>query len=100
MTDTQIDDVLAGLGNVKIPNGVDDLWTLIVSISKKVNYKVAILLFFMFIFLNSMTFISFCLTGKGMTEGNSATRYGIITQGLILSIFYVVVDILNSSELI
>lgn len=78
----------------------DDLWGMFGAIIKKVNFKIAFIIFIIFVLINTTFFISSILGKHGLTNGMAASQKGIVVQGLILSFGYVLFDTMHSGGLI
>jgi hypothetical protein len=70
-----------------------------VDLLKKTNFKVAIFLFLIGIFIFSDVFIENCLPKK-YRDGNCATTQGTVMQLLMLVLCYLVIDLLVSGGLL
>lgn len=82
-------------------NSPDDITSIAGAIGAK-NFKVAIFLFILFIFISSDVFIDRILSGKDSTyvDGRHTTGKGTIAQGLLLSLGYIIISVLVSCECI
>lgn len=79
----------------------DDLASLFMAIIKKIKFKIVILLFMAFILINTSTFIDSVLSGvDGAVDGRIPTEKGIVTQGIILMLIYIVLGLLVDADLI
>jgi hypothetical protein len=83
------------------PSSPDDVTSLIGAVGGN-TFKMSFLLFIIFILLTSDVFIENILSSKdnSYAEGRGVTLKGAVTQGLILSICYIILNILISSEYI
>jgi hypothetical protein len=70
-----------------------------VDLVKKVNFKVAIFLFLIGIFIFSDIFIEKILPKK-YSDGNCATTQGTFIQLLLISFSYIIIDLLVSGGLL
>lgn len=63
------------------------------------NYKMAIFIFILFMFIMSNMFIELILAkmSSKFVEGNNPTSYGIVVLGMIMTIGYVIFDLLIRS---
>lgn len=78
-----------------------DLFDVVSSLSGKINFKIAICLFALVIFLNTNTYVEFVLSSvKGATDGINMTTKGTIITALILSLAYIALDLLVQYELL
>lgn len=79
----------------------DDLWSLIVGGIAGVNFKMAILIFIIFILISSTTFITRILSEfGGAVNLKTPTTYGVILQGMFLCIAFLIIDSLSRMEII
>jgi len=78
----------------------DDLHTMFIKISQKVNIKIAIILYFVFIVIHSSSFVNDVLAKQGLTEGRYPTNTGILVQGLVLVLVYMILDVLHKGDII
>lgn len=59
------------------------------------NFKISILLFILFILISSDVFIDRVLSGTGnYTEGRQVTSKGVLAQGTVLALGYIIVSCL------
>jgi len=66
-----------------------------------INFKMLILLFLTFLFINSDIFINRILSRiNGAVSGKVTTSWGVVIQALIFIFIYALLSILNVSELI
>lgn len=77
----------------------DDLSAMMGCFISKINYKVAILLYLAFLFINSPISIRI-MEKNNLTCGNEITNKGYLLQGLILAILYILFDLLIQSDII
>jgi hypothetical protein len=76
-------------------NGGDDLWSLFSGVVKKINIKMSIMIFVIFIILNITSITKLLLAPfTGVFENDIITNKGILIQGLILVIMYIILDML------
>lgn len=79
----------------------DDISDLFIHIFKKFNIKIAILLMVFYLFINTSFFMDSVLSGfKDAVMAGTPTEYGILVQAIILSLFYILVSLLNDSDII
>lgn len=73
----------------------DDVTSILSSIGMN-TFKAALFLFVLFIFISSDVFIDRVLSTSDnkYVEGRQATTSGVVVQGIILSIGYILIDIL------
>lgn len=81
--------------NKTVVNESDDLWSLFSGVIKKINIKMSIMIFFIFIILNITSVLKILLAPFVDTfENEKITNKGIMIQGLFLTLMYVILDIL------
>lgn len=79
----------------------DDLASLFMAIFRMINFKIAIFIFMIFIFLNTSSFIdSVLIAFDDAVDGRQPTERGIVIQGLILTVSYITLSLLVDAELI
>jgi len=79
----------------------DDIGTMVLELAGKINYKLALLLLFIFLVLTSDVFIGRVLSRfPGAVEYKSSTSYGTVLQGILLVIFFVCLDVLIRVDVI
>lgn len=73
-----------------------------ISLITSPNYKMAIIIFILFIFLMSNMFIEMVLAkiSSSLVEGNNPTSKGIIILGSMLAILYLLLEMLNTGGII
>jgi hypothetical protein len=82
-------------------NDKSDFITIFSDLFNNINYKVAILLFILGIFIFSDSFIETFLTGfKDSVEGDSPTTKGTMLQLIFLTLGYVMLDLMVSGKII
>lgn len=81
---------------------VNDFWDVISGVLKAVPYKMAILIYMIFIVINSTIFIEYTIEPLGSSYYGSAglTNSGTYLQGLFLVIGYLAVYILLANEVV
>ena len=79
----------------------DDVTSLFGAIGMK-NFKVSAWLFILYILINSDVFIERILSDKNNTyaDGRHATSAGVMLQGLILAVSYIIINSLVAADLI
>lgn len=79
----------------------DSISELMIHISKKINFKMVFLIFVIFVFLNTTTFITSILDKiSGASSGGVPTEKGILLQGGFLSMMYIILSILMEAGLL
>ena len=78
----------------------DDLGSIFPEFFKKIHPKIAIVLFMCYIFLNTTIFIDMMDKWKECVEAGCSTTKGIVMQATIISILYIILDILTSYSFI
>lgn len=79
----------------------DDLASLLLAIFRMVNFKLAVFIFMLFIFLNTSSFIDSVLVGfNDAVDGRQPTERGIVIQGVILTTAYILLSLMVEAELI
>ena len=82
-------------------NRPDSLTTVIVDVLSNAQYKLFALMFVMFLFISSDSFINRILsTFSGTVDYKTVTSWGAILQGLFLVLACVIVDILIRQKII
>lgn len=85
-------------------NGTTDMFVLLCDITKQLNIKIAILLFFIFVFINTDIYGKYILKKINSdfynTETDNFNEKGIYFSGMILVIFYIIIDFLNNNKCI
>lgn len=77
----------------------DDLNEFLIDCSKSINYKIAFLIFLAYIILNTDVFIENILSKFNNTSiNNEITNKGIVISGLILSLTYILLDVLDKNS--
>ena len=73
-----------------------------ISLITSPNYKMAIIIFILFIFLMSNMFIEMVLSkiSSSLVEGNNPTSKGIIVLGAMLVVLYLLLEMLNKGGVI
>ena len=85
------------------PSNKHDGFDLFGNLFKKLNIWTAILLFILFIVLNTSFFIEDVMkkiNSNWTTNDGNLTSNGVIVQGLFLSLGYIIIDLLVSSDII
>ncbi len=79
----------------------DELAEMLVQPFDAVNFKASFLLFFIFLFVSSNIFIDQILSRfNNVVEGGQITIKGIIIQGVILVIIFIILQIILGFDLI
>jgi hypothetical protein len=79
----------------------DDFSSMLIDLIKKINFKVAIFLFFLGIFIFSDIFIDIVLNKfNDAVDGNEPTTKGTIIQLLFITISYMAFDLLVQGEIL
>lgn len=79
----------------------DNLWSIILSIGSKFDFKMMIILFLLFIIITSDVFVDRILSRfGGAVNLNIPTTWGTVLQGLLLVFSYVLFDILVTYEVL
>ena len=87
----------------KYHNKKHDGFDMFGSLFSKLNIWIAILMFVIYILLNSSFFIDDVLkkiNNEFVTNDSNPTSNGIVVQGIFLSIGYIIVDLLVSNEIL
>ncbi len=79
-----------------------DFGDLISGVLSSVPLKMAVLLYIVFIIINSTVFIEYCIEplGKSYHDGNGVTEVGTYLQGLFLVVGYMIMYALVANEVI
>lgn len=65
------------------------------------EFKIYIILFFLFLFIRSNTFIGMLAKIKGTVgPGGDLSNYGIVLQGISLVIIYIILEMLVNNDII
>lgn len=79
----------------------DDFSSMLIDLLRRVNLKVAILLFLVGIFIFSDIFIEMILSKfSGTVDGFETTTKGTILQLLFMSISYIILDLLIQGDIL
>lgn len=79
----------------------DDMTSLFLAVFGKIKFKIVLLLFLVFMYLNTSSFIESVLTRfSGAVDGRVPTEGGIVVQGVILVLAYVVIGLLVDTNTI
>lgn len=79
----------------------DDFSSMLIDLLKRINFKIAIFLFLVGIFIFSDLFIEMILSKfSGAVEGNETTTKGTILQLLFMSISYIMLDLLVQGDIL
>ena len=79
----------------------DTLWTMIFGIGSKINFKLLISIFVIFLTITSDVFTDRILSQfMGAVEFKTSTSWGTVIQGLFLVIGYIIMDLFISQGLI
>jgi hypothetical protein len=71
------------------------------TIFNHLNFKIALILFFIGVIIFSDLFVEYILKhGNGLTEDNNPTTNGVLVQIGMLTFFYLIIDLLNSLNVI
>ena len=96
------DSEILNLSDFKKPNG--DLFHVCGRIYDNSKIKIATILFFIFIILNTDIYAEniLCKFFKGSycTEYDTITEKGIVISGLIMSVIYIILDILYEKKML
>lgn len=89
----------------KIKNGTGDLYQLSNNFYELLNIKIAFILFLLYCILNTDLFIELAFLNKYIsnaydTKTDKITEKGIIISGIILSLCYLLIDILDKKKII
>ena len=77
----------------------DDFSDLFLNINKKVSWKVAILLFILYLLINSDLFVQNVLGGISknlVVNGIEPSSNGVIVQGILITLAYVILSIIKN----
>jgi len=86
---------------IKITNKPDDLIWVGIDMFAHIQFKLIGLIFLAYILLSSSVFINRILsTINGAVDYKNPTSYGVILQGILLVIIFVVLDILIKQKII
>lgn len=77
----------------------NDLSYMLYKLVIQFNVKVAILIFIFYILLNTDIFNKYALIyfGNNIYENNQITEKGLLVIGILLSLFYIIIDVLNQN---
>lgn len=79
----------------------DNLWSVILSVGAKFDFKMMIILFILFIIITSDVFIDRILAKfNGAVNLNIPTAWGTVIQGVVLVLAYVLFDILVTYDVL
>lgn len=105
MTSKQLpEDLFAELNKPNIENYIDsasppdDLFSVFVSMFKKINIKIAFFLMFVFMLLNTVVFMNTMSKIPNTVELGHATEKGVIVQAILLVLCYIIFDMLSTSQ--
>ena len=78
-----------------------DFWDVLSSIATAIPFKMAFLLFFIFLLINSTIFIEYIIEPMGKSYyDNSVTEAGTYMQGLFLASGYMIMYALTANEIV
>ena len=84
-----------------VPKSPDDLMSIFVDIGSHAQYKFLLMMFIVFIIVNSDVFINRILSNfKNATDYKYPTNWGVLLQGLFLVIIMLSIDILIRQKVI
>jgi hypothetical protein len=79
----------------------DEFMTIVTDSLAGIQYKLIVLMFLMFIFLSSSTFIDRILSNfKGATEGHEVKNWGVILQATFLVMGVIAADALIKNNML
>lgn len=86
------------IASVRAPDAIGSVFVDLIS---KINYKIAIFLFILFVLISSDVFVSRVLGHiPNATKGASSSNYGTFIQSMFLAVGYIIMDILVRNEVI
>jgi hypothetical protein len=99
MSDSETLDNKKPKKEIKSESKDEDFPSIGVNLIKRVNYKIAIFLFFIGIFIFSDMFIENFLP-KNAVDGNCANTQGTMIQLMAFVIMYIIIDLMAQGEII
>jgi hypothetical protein len=78
----------------------DDFYGMSMGIFKKLNVKIALFLFFIFMTLNTTMFVEKLEKIKDATANGHSTEKGTLIQGMLLVIAYMIFDLFVSNDVL
>jgi hypothetical protein len=97
----EIEDDFEEIGEKSSSGPVSSLFEVIGDVVKQIPFKIAIFLFLIYIFISSDMFVDWGLSYiPGCTEHRRPSAKGVVVQGVIITIAFIIISMLVNSELV